>query len=576
MMVRVKRHRFDPWSGMMVAIVTLVCAIIIGLLIIVFGLSFFDGLPGDPDINYSLTNYKRIFLDSFTYKVFVNTVAFSIISLVVAFFFGIPIAWLVERTDFPGKTLLFTLMTIGLLIPGFMVAMGWVFLLHPRIGIFNQWLMKLLDLHYSLLNIATIPGMGFVQGLNLAPLAFIMTASVFRSMDPALEEAAQVSGANLRRTVRLVTVPLIWPGILAAGIYIFTLGFAVFDVPAIIGWSNRIYTFSTYIYLEVSPQDDLPHYGGAAALSMFVVGLAALLSWWYGSVQGKARRYEVVTGRAYRPKLIKLGRNVILAWVLVAAYVLLSKALPLIMLLWASAFPYYMLPSLEALSHATLVNYRSIPWDLVVRGAKDTGILMLLTPTITVPMSLVFSWVVLRSRLPGRFVFDFVVFLPHAIPNIIFGVAALLLALFVLQSLVPMYGTVWLLLFIFVIVRLSYATRMTNSALIQVHQELEEAARVSGAGNWSVLRQILLPILTPTMLYSWLWIALLTYRELTLAIILSTPDNITLPVVVWSIWLQGGLGQASAVTIIMLAFLAPIIAIFWLVVRRTGIIPQEV
>jgi len=191
-------------------------------------------------------------------------------------------------------------------------------------------------------------------------------------------------------------------------------------------------------------------------------------------------------------------------------------------------------------------------------------------------MSLVFSWVVLRSRLPGRFVFDFVAFLPHAIPNIIFGVAALLLALFVLQSLVPMYGTVWLLLFIFVIVRLSYATRMTNSALIQVHQELEEAARVSGAGNWSVLRQILLPILTPTLLYSWLWIALLTYRELTLAIILSTPDNITLPVVVWSIWLQGGLGQASAVTIIMLAFLLPIIAIFWLVVRRTGIIPQEV
>ena len=571
-MVQVKGHSIDPCPITLITIVALGSVLIVGLLVIILWLSFFEGLPGDPDIKYSLDNYQRIFLDPFTYDVFLNTAVFSIITLAVAFFFGTPIAWLVERTDFPGKTLLFTLMTIGLLIPGYMMAMGWVFLLHPRIGLFNQWLMRLFDLKYSLLNVATIPGMGFVQGLNLAPLAFIMTASVFRSMDPALEEAAQVSGANLRRTARLVTVPLIWPGILAAAIYILMLGFAVFDVPAIIGWSNRIFTFSTYIYLEVSPQDDLPHYGGAAALSTVMVVLAALMSWWYGSVQRKARRYEVITGRAYRPKLIKLGRQVILAWFFVAAYILLSKLLPLLLLVWASALPYFMFPSLESLAHATLVNYRSLPWDLVIRGAWNTGILMLLTPTIAVSVGLAFSWVVLRSRLPGRFVFDFVAFLPHAVPNIIFAVGALLLALFVLRSVVPIYGTVWLLLLIFVVVRLSFATRMTNSALIQIHRELEEAAHVSGAGNWAVLRQILVPILTPTMLYSWLWIALLAYRELTVAIMLSTPDNLTLPVVVWSIWLHGGLGQASAITIIMLIFLAPILAIYWLVARRTGII----
>lgn len=181
----------------------------------------------------------------------------------------------------------------------------------------------------------------------------------------------------------------------------------------------------------------------------------------------------------------------------------------------------------------------------------------------------------LRSRIRGRFVLDFFAFLPHTLPSIVFGVGALLLALFVLRAVVPIYGTLWVLLFVYVIVRLSYGTRMTNSALIQVHRELEEAGYASGAGTWGVVRRILVPILTPAMLYSWVWIALLTYRELTLAILLSTPNNITLPVVVWSLWISGGLGQSSALTIIMLVLLAPIIAGYWFFTRRTGIKPEE-
>ncbi len=109
--------------------------------------------------------------------------------------------------------------------------------------------------------------MGWVQGLNLAPLAFIMTAAVFRSMDPTLEEAAEMHGAGAWRVLRRITVRLAWPGILAASIYIFMTAFAAFDVPAIIGWGNRIFTFTTYLYLLLNPQDVLPRYGLAAALS---------------------------------------------------------------------------------------------------------------------------------------------------------------------------------------------------------------------------------------------------------------------------------------------------------------------
>src|SRR5262249_19471995 len=162
------------------------------------------------------------------------------------------------RTDFHAKTLLFTLMAVGLLIPGFAAAMGWLFLLHPRIGLVNQFLISTFGLAGPPLSITTILGMGWVQGLNLAPLAFIMTAAVFPSMDPSLEEAAEVLGAGAFRVLRRITVRLAWPGVLAAAIYIFMTAFAAFDVPAIIGWGNRIFTFTTYLYLPLHLPDLLP------------------------------------------------------------------------------------------------------------------------------------------------------------------------------------------------------------------------------------------------------------------------------------------------------------------------------
>jgi len=558
----------------MVGVASFFSLLILAPLVVVFWLSFFEGSLLDPVIRYSFNNYVKVFSEPFTYKVLWNTAGFSLIALAVSFLFGLPAAWLVERTDFPGRTLLLTLMTVGLLIPGFAVAMGWLFLLHPRIGIVNQFLQDMFGFADAPLSITTITGMGWVQGLNLTPVAFIMTAGAFRAMDPKLEEAAEASGASTARIIWSVTVPLIWPGILAAGIYILTVGLSAFDVPAIIGWSNRIFTFSTYMYLMVSPQEGLPRYGLSATFSIIGIVLAAVLGWWYAQVQKRSHQYEVITGKAYQPKIVKLGNRAILAWLFVSIYLFLSKVIPLAMLLWASLLKYFEMPSVDAFSRTSLQNYVGLPWELVLRGAGNTLILMLLTPTITVIVSVIFAWVVLRSRIRGRFLFDFFAFLPHAVPNIIFAIGAVLLALFVLRGFIPLYGTIWLLLLLYIIVRLSYGTRMMNSSLIQIHHELEEAAYVSGGSTWNVVRRILVPILTPPILYGWLWIALLTYRELTLAVLLSRSENTTLPVVVWSIWLNGGFGQAAALTTVMLCLLVPIIALYWFVAHRSAIGPR--
>jgi len=129
-----------------------------------------------------------------------------------------------------------------------------------------------------------------------------------------------------------------------------------------------------------------------------------------------------------------------------------------------------------------------------------------------------------------------------------------------------------ILLFVFVIARVSYATRMTNSGLIQIHDELEESAQISGAMIFSTLRYITVPLLAPTLLYAWLWISLLTFRELTLSVILTTPYNMTLPLVIWTTWLGGGLAQASALVVVMLALMIPLIGLYWLVAGRRGLL----
>lgn len=564
----------DIWPRLMLAIVLFGCVMIAGLVVTVIWMGFFEGLPGDDDRVFTLSQYREVLFDPDTYRVLWVTVQFSVVSIIVACGFGIPSAWLAERSDLPGKTFLFTFMTIGLLIPGFSVAMGWMFMLHHRIGVLNNWLMSWFGLDKGPMDIANVLGMGWVEGLNLTPLTFVMTAAVLRSMDPTLEEAAYTNGANTRKTILKVTLPLVWPGILAAMLYTFIIGFSAFDVPAIIGWSNRIYTFSTQLYLFVNPSEDLPRYGVASALSAVMIPIAIAISWWYSSIQKNAARYQVITGKNYRPRLVKLNRGVYVAWGFLGLYLFLGQMVPVLALIWSSFLRFFQQPSLAAFSRMSWENYSLLPWAMVAEGAKNTFLLVVLTPTFTIIVSLAFSWMVLRSKYRWRGLFDFFAFLPHAVPNVIFGIGAMLLGLFVLKHYVPIYGTIWIVLMVLVMVRISYGTRVLNGALIQVHPELEEAAYVSGGNTGSVLRSVLLPLLTPAMMYAWIWVALLSYRELALPAILAGNDNTTVALVVWDLWESGGLGQSSALTVIILICFTPLLGLYWYASRKVSMVGQ--
>ena len=543
---------------------------VIGLLLVIFWMGFWQNGPGEPVV-YTLSHYRNILTDSFTFKTLLNTLGFASTTVVISLFFAIPIAWLVERTDLPGKEFVFTLMAVGALVPTFFTAMGWVFLLHPRIGVVNRIFVDAFGVTQGPFNIASIIGMGWVEGLGLSSLAFIMIVATYRSMDPSLEEVGRVHGLRLFQTLRYVTLPLTFPGILAAAIYVFTIGLSAFEVPAIIGMSNKIFTFSTFIFYKMQPLEELPNYGVAGAVSSLLVVLALLLSWWYFRVLRFSSRYAVVTGRAYRPKLVELGRQGRLcAWIFLGFFFLVAKLLPFLLLAWAALLSYFQPPSWAALSQVSLRNFYGLPWDLMFAGAQNTLLLMLAVPTLTLILCLAISWVILRSDLKWRVVFDAMAFLPHAVPSIILAIAAVFVALFLLRGILPLYGTLSILILVYTISRISFATRIINNSLAQIHPELEEAAFAGGLRVLQVMRKILLPLLKPALVYAWLWMALLCYRELTMASVLVTnQNNVTLPMIVWGLWLGGSLNQAAAANLVILVFMLPAVLLYLTVGRRS-------
>jgi len=559
-------------SSALLSLALIPMAVIFVLVVVMFWISLQKGAFGTPSAAYTLGNYAEVFSDPFVYRVAANTLIFTITATFVALLFGLPIAWLVERTSIPVKTFIYAIMTLGLLIPGIYTAMGWTMIAHPRIGILNRWLVDLFELADAPINIATPIGMGFVQGLSLSALAFILTAQMFRAMNPTLEEAARVHGMGYGKIIRRVTLPLAMPGILAAVIYMLTIGVATFDIPAILGLGNRVYMLSTFIYLKVHPQGaGLPEYGITGVVGAFMIIVAGLMTLWYGQVLRQGHRFEVVTGKGYKPALLRLGGWSVAAWSFIAGYAFVSKLMPLLLIAYAALMPYFVPPSVETMSHLSLAHFYGMDWQLVLRGLANTAILVTVVPLVVLVLAFTISWLIVRSRSRLRYALEFGAFLPQALPEVILSIGALLLSLFVLGTTIPLYGSVWIIAIVYIVARLAFATRALNGSLLQIHRELEEAAFVAGLSNARTAWRVLFPLIRPTLFSVWIWSALLVYRELTAAVFLAVHDNITLPAVVWSYWYGGNINKASAVTLLMTLVLTPLILAAWWWGRRSQV-----
>ena len=530
-----------------VAVALLVALLVLAPLLTIGWMSFVPDLPRlrGP---YTLSNFS-VLAEKTTYQLLLNSVIFSVLTLIVALFFGFPIAWLVERTNIPFKLIIRSLVGMTILIPTFLLAIGWVLLLSPTIGIMNQFLTRTLNLPI-VMNIYTMPGMAFVQGLSFMPIAFFMLSAVFSKMDPAMEEAAYANRVGGWKTLWRITVRLSWPGLLAAIVYMFMLGIAVLEVPLIIGLPGQIYLFSSRVFTLTRASSSVPQYGIVGATSVVFLAISMVAAYYYAKVIRRGYRYAVVSGKGYRPRLTELGPWKWLGGAFVLLYFVLSILFPFASLIWVSLVPYIQVPSAEALNSVSLHAYRYLRNPMVLESVANTTILIFIAPTLVMILSTLISWIVVRSTMRGRLVLDRLATIPLAIPSIIIAVALMYIAL-IAGPFFPVYGTVWILILAFVISHITFGTRTLNAAMIQIHKDLEEAAAVSGAPPSRVLRRIMVPLIWGPLMEGWIWLFLLSFREVTMAATLYITDNAVLSTVVWVLWSNGEFDRAAAVSVIL-------------------------
>jgi len=543
--------------------------VLIGVpVVMVLLMSLRTGFPGET-VPFTLENYIDVYANPRTYQVLGNTLFFAVASVAVALLITVPLVWILMRTDVPLKKTIYVLLTVGILIPVFLRTIPWIMLLSPRIGLINKWMVSMFGLTNPPFNLYSLPGMAFVQGISFVPGAFFMLAAAYRSMDPSLEEAAYTSGVGKLRTFLKINIPITWPAIAAVMVYLFMTALAVFEVPAIIGLPARIFVLSSLIYQSTTPNTGLPDYGMAGAYGAIMLAFGLAFAFLYVRLVKQGKKYTVITGRGYRPREIALGRWKWAALAFVFFYLAIEVFIPFLVLLWASLLPYLQLPSTEALSSLTFKHYLEMPAHVGVKPFVNTLILMFVVPTVTMILSVLVSWVVIRTQVSFRGFLDTLAFIPHAVPGILMAVGLAYLGL-AYRDIFPIYGTILIIIVAHTINWIAYGTRTTNSVMIQVHRELEEAGRVSGASAPRVLWKIVLPLIAAGVLNSWVWIGMLSYREVTMALTLYTRNNVVISTVVWQFWGSGWVPQVAALGVILILFATIVVGTVRFALSRIG------
>lgn len=496
----------------------------------------------------TLSNYITAYGNPRTWKMMSDSFIFAAGSSVVAFLLGGAMAFLVERTDTPLRRLTYAIMFVPLIVPGMLLTIAWVLLLSPSIGLVNV-LWHAIGFDTPLINAYSMPVMWWVQGVNETPLTFLLLGAALRRMDPALEEAALTCGASSRKAATRVTLRLIAPAVAGVALLQFVRGLEALEVPLLLGLNAKIVVFTTNIMhsLKIFP----PEYGLSFTYSMSLIILASVGLLVYFRAVRRSEKYTVVTGKGYRPRTISLGNWKIVSIAYQVFFAVVAVGLPVAIVIWASLVPGYQAPSMEMLSRVSLNNYVSLFQEPgIARMTWNTIIMAGTTAIVVMLVALFLSFVIFRTKIKGGKVLDGLSFMPYAIPSIVMGVAFMFMFLTFKN---PIYGTVWILVIAHAVHFLPLGTRFTHAGLLQLHKELDEAAKTSGASFRKVFFHVIAPILKPSLIGGGLYVFISAAKIFPLAIILGSPKSMVLSVQIWQLWAEGEVGLVSALAVVMVA-----------------------
>lgn len=554
--------RIDPsW-----AIPLLIAVVVVYLTIVPLGMMILSSFQSRETGALSFGNYARIYTSPVAHGLLLTSLLFAVGSSLLGTAVGALLAWFVERTDMPWRRFFFIAALAPLIIPGSLSTFAWVLLLSPTIGLINVVGMSLFGLAEAPFNGYTLGGMIWVEGMHLSSLAFLLVAGSLKSMDATLEDSAFTSGAGVLQTVRRITVPLLLPAIASTLLISFVRAVEAFEVPAMVGLPGKVYVLASQIYLALNTFPVDHGLVGTFSTALFIISGAGVLLYSRMIARGG---FTTITGKAYRPRLMELGPYRYLALGLCLLYVSLLIGLPTLILVWSSLLPYYSAPSPEALQFVTLQNYPQVFADPVVGNAtRNSLVLAISTATITVLATSVIAWITIRTRLPGRQLLDILAFLPIAIPGLVLAVA-----LITLYAALPIgiYGSLFLLTIAYVTRFLPYGMRACSASVVQVHQELEEAAAIAGASWLQTFRRVLLPLLQPGMFAAWVYILIVSSRELSSSVLLAGPNNMVIAVLIFSLYNNGRYTAVAALGVMMILALSLLVFLFQRLGGRAGV-----
>jgi iron(III) transport system permease protein len=522
---------------------------------------------GDPSTfppeQYGLDNFTNLTDD---YRALANTLLVSCIATVLAVIFGFLQAWILTRTNIPGRQRLERLMELPYYMTPLIGALAWGVLLGPKTGLVNQaW--RSLGATGDLFNIYSAYGIAWVMALFEGTVAFVMISAAMKSMDPSLEESSRVMGAGKLRTALRITLPLVAPGVLSATIFVFAEMLGSFAAAFVLGIPGRFYVVTTEIWQATLSFP--PDYGRAAAMGLSLFGVM-LITLTIARFVLKHGAYTTITGKAFRPREMDVGA---MRWPLLAiawGYIVVAVILPLGALLLTSfeRFATVILPQM----HFTLANYETaLQMGSVGPAFVNSLILGVSVSTIGVVVIGVLAWIIYRSRMPGRGAAEYVIMFPQAVPRLVFGLGLLWAWI---NMPIPLYGTLWLLGIAYFTVFLPLGLRTIASVVLQVDPSLEECARVCGAGWVYQMRTVTMPLLRPGLVAAWLLIFIASVRELGVSIFLMGPNSKVIAPAIVNSWLSSSSELSAAMALIQTATVFIAVAIMFSLARRVSGVTQ--
>lgn len=506
---------------------------------------------------FSAENYIHLFTEAGFGQVILNTAIFAVSTTVLTLVIAVPMAVLVVRTRLPFGRVLGLSMQWPFFVSSLILSFGWITLYGPA-GFISVQVRDIIGVVPW--NLYSLGGMAVTEAVALAPIAYVFCANALRQSDAALESAAQVCGAKPLRILAKVVIPMLRPPMVYASILTFSMSLETLSVPLLYGTPVNIQVFSTFLYTN-GINSIRPDYGilGAASTIILVVTIGTVVI--QAKVLKNAQRFISVRGKATRPRRLDLGW---IKWVGVAImffYVIFGATLPILGLVFRS-FTVIFTPLQNPLQHLTFRNYDLVfSYPAYVQSITNSIIIAAVGAVVIGFLALLAVLVARRSTFRFRRTLEYLSLVPQALPGIIVG-----LGFFWAFALVPglsglLLGTLTAVIIAFGLRALPIGFGSVASGIMQVADELDNAARTSGADWLGTFTRVLRTLLVPAFVGALILIFVTMMKEYSAALFLSSANTGVIGTTMLELWAQGSGGAVAALSTLQIAITAVVVAL---------------